>query len=349
MDADAGAFPRSVEAGDGGFAPRVGLDAAHYIVGPRPHRDRRFDRVHACKVQRELADLWQPLQNPRAAQVAQVQQHAAVHAAALGDLRPDRQRDGGPRGKLQLLRRVLLHEPLAQRIQEIAAFAARALGDQDASVLQGGGVELDELYVHQRRAGPVGHAHAVPGVDDGVGAGEIDPAAAAGRQDDGFGPDGVQAAFQDVPDNDAPADAVLDDERRNVPLFVDEHLALEELLVHGVQERVAGAVRGVAGAREAGAAERALRDAALLVPAEDHPHALERMDVVWCLAAHHLDGVLIAEPQTALGGVVGVLLPGVVLAQGRVDATLCGDGMAADGMDLRDDGHVEAPRTNGTR
>src|SRR5207244_5649234 len=129
--------------------------------------------------------------------------------------------------------------------------------------------------------------------DDGVGAREINPAAAAGRQDDGLSPDGVQTALQEVPGDDAPAAAVLDEERRDVPLFVDVHLALQELLVHGVQERMAGSVGGVAGAGEAGAAEGALRDAALLVPTEDHPHALERLAVVRGLAAHRSHGVWI--------------------------------------------------------
>src|SRR5207245_11446475 len=98
------------------------------------------------------------------------------------------------------------------------------------------------------------------------GAREVNAAAAAGRQYDGLGLNGVQTALQEVPGDDAPAAAVLDDERRDVPLFVDVHLALQELLVHGVQERMAGAVSGVAGAADAGAAERARRDAALPVP-----------------------------------------------------------------------------------
>src|SRR5437879_13767659 len=110
---------------------------------------------------------------------------------------------------------------------------------------QGGRVELDELHVHQRCPSPVGHAHAVPGVDDGVGAREVNAAAAAGRQYDGLGLNGVQTALQEVPGDDAPAAAVLDDERRDIPLVVDVHLALRERLVHGVLQRAVGAVGGV--------------------------------------------------------------------------------------------------------
>ena len=50
---------------------------------------------------------------------------------------------------------------------------------------------------------------------------------------------------------------------------------------------------------------------------EDGAHVLQLDDVVGRLLAHGLDGVLVAEVVAALDGVVGVLLPGVVVAERR--------------------------------
>src|SRR5215469_13749704 len=48
---------------------------------------------------------------------------------------------------------VALHEALAFGIGQVAALAARALGDQAARAIDSGRVELDELHVLQRQAG----------------------------------------------------------------------------------------------------------------------------------------------------------------------------------------------------
>ena len=61
------------------------------------------------------------------------------------------------------------------------------------------------------------------------------------------------------------------------------------------------------------------------------------------LAAHDLDGVLIAEEVAALDRVVGVLMPVVApVGQGRVDAALRGVRVASDGIDLGEHGHIGA-------
>ena len=41
----------------------VGVDAAHVVVGARPHRDRLVDRVDACKGHRQLARPVQALED----------------------------------------------------------------------------------------------------------------------------------------------------------------------------------------------------------------------------------------------------------------------------------------------
>ena len=67
------------------------------------------------------------------------------------------------RGKIFRVRRIALHEPLAVRVGEIAAFAAHALGDQHARAVDAGRMELHELHVLQRQARAQHHRVAVAG------------------------------------------------------------------------------------------------------------------------------------------------------------------------------------------
>src|SRR5207249_10833135 len=110
-------------------------------------------------------------------------------------------------------------------------------------------------------------------------AGEIEPAAAAGRQYHRLRADRVQASVQNIPAHHAPAAAVLYDQCRDVPLFVDEDIALLQLLIHRVQNRVSGPVRRVTRSREPRAAKRPLRDATVAGAAENDTHALELQNI----------------------------------------------------------------------
>ena len=91
------------------------------------------------------------------------------------------------------------------------------------------------------------------------------------------------------------------------------------LLEQGLQDHVAGAVRGVAGAPDgrlavvAGvAAEAPLVDAAVGRPVEGQAHVLELDDGVDGLTAHDLGRVLVDEVVAALDRVEGVPLPVVL-------------------------------------
>ena len=90
------------------------------------------------------------------------------------------------------MRRVALHEALARRIRQIAAFAARAFGDQHAGAVNAGRMELHELHVLQRQAGAQNHRVAVAGAGVRRRAGEIGAPVAAGRQDCPLGAEAVQ-------------------------------------------------------------------------------------------------------------------------------------------------------------
>ena len=70
VDGDARAFTGSVDARDARSTELVGLDAAHRVVHAGQDRDRGVDRVLAGRVERELANLRQALEDLFAAQMA---------------------------------------------------------------------------------------------------------------------------------------------------------------------------------------------------------------------------------------------------------------------------------------
>ena len=71
---------------------------------------------------------------------------------------------------------------------------------------------------------------------------------------------------------------------------------------------------------------------------------LELVDGLGSLSCHVVDGVLVTEPVGALDRVVHVPAPVVLVhvAEGGVDATLGGDGVASGREELGDTGRVEA-------
>ena len=108
------------------------------------------------------------------------------HAVGAGllELVVDRAGDDVARRE-RLHRVVVLHERLAGREPQHAAFAAQRLGDEEAAAPAGGRarrVELDELDVADRGADAVRHRDAVAGRDVGVRRVEVDLAGAAGRE-----------------------------------------------------------------------------------------------------------------------------------------------------------------------
>ena len=125
----------------------------------------------------------------------------------------------------------------------------------------------------------------------------------------------------------------------------------QALTVQSVQQTVPGSVRHAAApvglaslaVLVALASEGPLVDLALRGPAEGHAIVLQLDHSSWCLSGHVVDGVLVSEPVRALDGVIHVPSPVVRLhvAEGRVDASLGGDGVAAGGEELGDDGGLE--------
>ncbi len=351
MDAHAGALAGGVEAGKAGAPVDVGVDAAHRVVLHGTDRDGLLDGIDALEVDGDVADAGQALQDLLGAEVPQVEVHVvlAADAAALVDLGGDGAGGDVARRQLHGLGRVLGHEALALVVDEVAALAAAGLAHEDVRGEQARGVELDELHVLHGDAGVIGDRRAAAGADDGVGGVAVDAAGAARGHDHGVGRERVEAAVDHVVGDDAAAAALVDDERGDEHLDVHLDPALVGALDQRVQQVVAGLVGAVAGARVPGAAERPLGDAPVVEAAERAAPVVHLEDDAGGVLGHLDGGVLVGEVVGALDGVEGVLLGRVVVGvrvvgERRVDAALRGAGVAAAGVDLAEDGHVQAGR-----
>ncbi len=258
----------------------VGRDAAHGIMGRGLDGDGLIDGVDLQVVQGQVVDLRQALQDLLPAQVAQVEVDVilAADAAAFVDLGLFRAGNDVARRQFHLGRRVGLHETLALVIDDIGPLAAGGLGEQDAVLVQPGGVELDEFHVLQRQAGFEHQGHAVAGVGMGVGRDLPGAAVAAGGQQNGAGVKNVQAAVADIPGHQAPGHVLLDQQRQHLEFVEKKDIVLQALLVEGMQQNVAGDVLGETGARRGVAAEGALVDPAVVGARKGDAHVFEFVD-----------------------------------------------------------------------
>src|SRR5690606_29708915 len=122
------------------------------------------------------------------------------------------------------------------------------LGDQYTGAGDAGRVELPHLDVLHRNAGTQGHAHAVTGIDQGVGGGGVDATRTAGGQNHGLGADVDGLAGFDADGDDADDGAVLVlHQVDRVPLVEERGAGLQVCLVQGVQQGVTGTVGRGAG------------------------------------------------------------------------------------------------------
>ena len=135
------------------LAVYVGRDAAHLVVDRRHHRDRLLDAVDVGELERDFADRRQPLQDHVGPEVVELQHHVVLvrtAAAPFLDLLVHRPADDVARREVLQVRRVALHEALAVAVEQDAALAAHAFGDQHARAVDAGRVELPELHVLER-------------------------------------------------------------------------------------------------------------------------------------------------------------------------------------------------------
>ena len=331
-------------------------DAAHLIMHRRRHRDRIADRVGVGELDRDLADPRQPMLDQFRAEMIELEQQVVAlgtAAAALLDLGDHSARHHVAARQVLGVRRVALHEALAVLVDQIAALAAHALGDEHPGARHAAGVELPELHVLQRQPGAGGHSQAVAGVDESVGREQVDTAGAAGRQEHRFRLQQIELAALHLEGRDADDGAVLRVAHQVECHPFDEELRVgaHVLLVQRVQHRVPGAIGRRAGAHRhlraavvlRVAAERALIDLAVLEAVEGHAHVLELDHHLDGAAAHVFDRVLVAEVVGALDRVVHVPVPVVLgrIGERRGDSALCCHGVRARREDLREHRDLE--------
>ena len=137
----------------------------------------------------------------------------ALDAAAGLDLLDDRARDHVARAELGLLADavvVLDEEALALRVLQVAALAARGLGDQDAGAGQPVGWYWTNSMSFSGDARAIGERHAVAGLDGAVRREREDLAGAAGGEDHRAAEDHPHDALADVEGRDAAHRAAVD-------------------------------------------------------------------------------------------------------------------------------------------
>ena len=199
----------------------------------------------------------------------------------------------------------------------------------------------------------VGQGDSVAGQRPGIRGDPEHPAEAAGRQQDGLGPEGVELAVGDPIGDHAgrptagPGLAAVEQQVDDV-VFVEElDAGLDALLVERLQDHVPGPVGGEARPADGAfpevpgvAAEAALVDLAVRRPVERQAHVLELDHGLDRLAGEDLGGILVGQVVTALDRVEHVPLPVVLLvvAEGGTDPALGGPGMGAGRVELGQDG-----------
>ena len=207
------------------FAAIVGRDAAHIVMHCRDHRDRLLGGVDAGEDLGGFGDAGQALMQHFGAEMVELEMDMVLKrpdAAALADFQRHRATAHVARRQVLGGRRIALHEALAFRVHQIAAFAARPFGDQHAGAVDAGRVKLDELHILQRQPGAQHHRVAVAGAGMGRSAGEIAAAIAAGGQDHHLGAEQVQRAVVEVPGQHALARAVFVHDQIEGEIFDEE-------------------------------------------------------------------------------------------------------------------------------
>src|SRR5579884_2398557 len=177
-------------------------------------------------------------------------------------------------------------------------------------------VELVHLHVFQWNAATIGNRHPVACAGKGV-AGDFPGASiAAGGEHDGLRVEGMNLACANL-QCDYTTGLTFINEQVEDEVFIEEtHLVFDGLLIHGLQQHMAGAVGGVAGAADGAfavvagmAAEAALVDAPVICAVEGQAAMLKLVDGVDGVAGKNLGCWLVYQVVAALDGIVHVPFP----------------------------------------
>ena len=198
-------------------------------------------------------------------------------------------------------------------------------------------MELPHFHVLHRHTGTQGHAHAVTGIDMGIGGGLEDTTGAAGSQNGGLGLEVHQLTGFDVDGGTANHITVLIFHQiQRIPFGENGGLVLDVLLIKGVQQGMTGTVRRRGSTRRllateglGLAAEGTLIHLAVVETRERQTHFFQLEDGLGTGLTHEFNRVLVTDIVGSLDGIVHVPFPVVLvgIAQRYRNAALGGYGM----------------------
>ena len=246
---------------------------------------------------------------------------------------------------------VVEHEAAPFLVEEDASFAAHAFGDEDPLHAgrpdHAGGMELDELHVHQLGAGAVGERVAVASAFPAVAGDLVGAPRTAGREDDRRGVEHLEAAPLAFVADDAVHPAVAAQQADDGELHVHVEAAVDSLVLQRANQLEAGAIPDVRQPRVAVAAEVALQDAAVLRAIEHRAPRLELADAIGRFLRVQFGHPPVVDVLAAAHGVGEVHPPAVAIVhvgQRRGDAAFRHDRVRLAEQRLADQADLHAGR-----
>ncbi len=206
-------------------------------------------------------------------------------------------------------------------------------------------MELQELHVLQRQPGAVRHRHAVAGDRFRVRREAVKAAPAAGGDQQRLAAQHDCLAARCVDAQQAGEPPALDEQVGDEELVVaGEALVAQQLVVQRLHLEEAGLVGGQRRARVGVAAERPLRDPAVLVACPRDAPVIEPANLVRDRVDEAADDILVGEEVGSLVGVPGVQVDRIAFfgAEHGGRAALRADRMRAHQLHLRHDADVHA-------
>ena len=254
---DAGDFARRVKSRqrrvllvDHHAALNVGGNPAHRVVRGGLDGNRLRERLDAQIGPDKFGNVRELFIQDLFSQVGHVEVNVilAVDAPPFANLPVNRARNHVARGEVKQRGRIALHKALVLIVAQNGALTARRFAQQDAHLVNAGGMELEKFHILQRNPAAIDHRHAVAGQRVGVGADAKHLAAATRGEQDHLGMKGVNFPRGQAQRHHSRAAPLLNQQVEDVILVVKVHIVLDALLVAGLKNHVPGAVRGVAGA-----------------------------------------------------------------------------------------------------
>lgn len=322
--------------------------ATHVVVHSGQHWDGFAGDIDAGKDHGRLGDARQTLSQLLGRQVMQLQVHMILfgtNAATFHNLNRDGTRDNITRGQILGNWCITFHESFTLGIDKITALTATTLGDEATSAIDTSWMELHKFQILRRQTLTRDQSSTITSACVSRGAGEEGTSIATGGNNRVLGTETMQATILQIDGQNAATLVILEDQIQSKVLHKVVAVVAQRLAIQGVQQRVTRTISdGTTSVRlstlaelQALTTESALIDLSILGTREGHAVVLQFDDSLGCLTCHIMDGILIAQPITALDRVVHVPLPIILLhvTQCGIDATLGGNCVRSCGEKLR--------------